>query len=643
MNLSRVFSRRKVFRFLSPRLNEQFRHRYQQPGVSFIVWGCALTGLIYAAFYILDVVSGVLPLVGGVQTLRIVIVASFFCVVVAANAHREFFTRHYTLICNVLVGAGLQLAVWVAFSARKDSSYLELYFALTSCASTGIVLCCGMSRLTAWNTTFHCLAASAAAFFYATRIPDVHLPQLARVVLHITLVNIVANYLRHIVQHRERRLFLITKREIRNRIYNRELRLAKEAAEAASEAKSRFLANMSHEVRTPMNGVIQILDEVARTARTEDRHMIDQGRAAGQSLLRVLDGILTYTALSQGRAKVEPARVELPDVCKTALSLLEPAAAANDVVLQLRLDLACESSCVLVDEVKLFQILTNLLSNGIKFAKGGMVQLSVHLASQNEAPLPHASLCIEVRDTGIGIAREHHEEIFQPFYQVRSDASRPVGGTGLGLAIVRDLAVAMGGEIAVASALGVGSSFTVTLPVRLVCERGELRSEAANEAKVQTASSGANNVVSGPWHSLEPSLDGELLLVEDNEFNAIIAMRMLSRLGLVVQHVTNGQEALDTLQHQTFSVILMDCQMPVCDGYAASRAIRAHEIRSGRRSVPIVALTANNLPGDREKCLAAGMSDYLAKPYSELQLSAVLSKWLGCTFNTTHEGSPASV
>ena len=419
----------------------------------------------------------------------------------------------------------------------------------------------------------------------------------------------------------------MAKENLRRNIYAAELERAKQAAEDADSAKSRFLANMSHEVRTPMNGVLQILEMVGEHAGPEDQALIEKGRKAGQALLRILNSILDYAKLSHGAAGVTPTAIDVSDVCRIAIDLHIAAATTRGIELRSRLDLpASGESHVLVDEVKLFEIVNNLVSNALKFTRAGFVELGVHLSLSSPSAFPDAVLHIEVKDTGPGIAQGDLDKVFVPFFQVDGGPDRRAGGIGLGLSIVKDLVAALSGQIRVESTPGVGSVFRVNVPVKLV--GGSVGANANTSTAPGPASSATLEVPPRPKSDATEFAGKRLLLVDDNELNALLASRVLQMLGIDVTIAENGAVALDAFARARFDVVLMDCQMPVLDGYNAARHIRELEARTGARRTPIVAITANTLDGEREKCLAAGMDDYLGKPYSARDLRPKLKRWM---------------
>jgi len=398
----------------------------------------------------------------------------------------------------------------------------------------------------------------------------------------------------------------------------RDLGEAKSKAEAASEAKSEFLANMSHEVRTPMNAVIGLTQLLRREELTpEARHLADNIATSAEALLRVMDDILDFSRIEAGKLEIEQTPCQLWDLLEGARNLFAPEAGKKD--LDLRLEIHPEvPAWVEGDPARLRQVLVNLLDNALKFTPEGEVELRA-------APIadggPEAArgieqgegagrrICFTVRDTGPGIAPEHQEKIFSPFTQVDSSASRRFGGTGLGLAISRRIVTLMGGELLLSSAPGQGSTFSFSLPL------DPIRPPSPD---------------AGPPVRRAAAVDGarppRILLAEDEPISQMIARVMLEQLGYEVEVAGDGSEVLAALAAGSYELLLLDCQMPELDGYETARQIRLGE--GGNEHLPIVALTAHAMKGDREKCLAAGMDDYLSKPFQEADLAAMLERWL---------------
>jgi len=613
----------KFFRSGHDDLEREFKATYQETGGTFLGTSLGMAWITFLSFYLLDSLNGVLPALGGVQTFRLVVIAILSVTFPLCFWKRAWVTKHYTLLANIAIFLAMQAAAYTAYNARHHLSFVELYWALTSSLCTGVIVVYGFSRLTSKNTALLCLVSSITGIWYATRLAEFYPPQLGRMITHLSVVNVVAYFLRNSIESRERRLFVLAKENLRNNIYAKELETAKLAAEEADMAKSRFLANMSHEVRTPMNGVLQILDAVATNASREDRELIARGRASGEALLRILDGILDYTKLVHGAAQPVLAPVNIVQTCKTVVDLHSAAVMSKELMLLTRFDLVPTDEHVVTDEVKLFEILNNLVSNAIKFTASGIVEIAVTVKSRPDAEFPKATLEVIVRDSGIGIGQEYQYKVFRPFYQVDSGATRKAGGTGLGLSIVRQLVLILGGEITMVSTEGIGTSFTVTLPVDLSSQLATFQPPMRTKGR----SASSEKVIPFPSHS-EVFLSGRVLLVEDNELNAMLAARLLGNIGFEVVVAENGSMAVTEVQRTNFDLILMDCQMPVMDGYEATRRIRSLEAKAKLAAVPIIAVTANALAGDRAKCLEAGMSDYLAKTYTEAQLREKLAKWL---------------
>ena len=537
-----------------------------------------------------------------------------------------------------------------------------------------------------------------------------------------------------------------------------ELTKAKQAAEAAVMAKGEFLATMSHEIRTPLNGIVPMLDLLMHSRMPPDQmELVRTAFTSSHQMLRIVDDILDYSKLEAYKLELETTGFNLREVLESIITLMERPAEAKGLRLLLNIEQGVRLP-VRGDPVRLRQVVSNLISNAVKFTERGGVTLNVKRLRESAA---QHQLRFEVRDTGIGIGQDAQERLFQAFSQADASTTRLYGGTGLGLAICQRIVTLMGGSIGVESEPGQGSTFWFEIPllkvqgdmpareadltgarVLLVTADGRLRQRLAmllpnwgmrlttaenthdalerlRQANAQgepwtysvvlgdlgtihgTALSlarnlertalygkvrllylrgddttpvdlpaGAQAVSRGtPDADLRAALSGEdlgnniplaarhtssagsdmtqqatprLLLVEDNPVNLMVAQRLLQVIGMDCETAGNGQVALEKLQATNYDMVLMDCQMPVLDGYAATRRWREHEQASGApQRLPIIAMTANAMAGDRQKCLDAGMDDYLAKPVTRGELERCINRWRGVRMPVAPAPAPA--
>jgi signal transduction histidine kinase/ActR/RegA family two-component response regulator len=380
---------------------------------------------------------------------------------------------------------------------------------------------------------------------------------------------------------------------------------ASQRAEEANVAKAQFLATISHEIRTPMNGVLGTTELLLDTPlMPSQRRLVETAHLSATALLTLIDDVLDLSRMQASKLTLHPATFELRSLVNDAVDLMATTARDKPI------DFGCALSPDLPervegDPVRLRQVLVNLLHNAVKFTERGRIALEVRSCGVSDGAV---RVRFEVRDTGIGIAADQHDSVFDAFTQVDASSTRKHGGSGLGLAIVKEIADLMGGEVGVDSRVDEGSTFWFEVPLRTVAP-----------ASSEPGRGGAGDVPSA-----------RILVAEDDAVSQLVVATMLKKMGCAVDVVADGEAAARSAASIRYDLILMDCHMPGLDGFEATRRIRGD---GGGRSArtPIVALTADALAGDRERCLEAGMDDHMTKPVAAAQLAAVIRQWAGAT------------
>ena len=410
--------------------------------------------------------------------------------------------------------------------------------------------------------------------------------------------------------NRQREVLRSVNRRLEEEIAER--RLAEEAARGANRAKSEFLANMSHEIRTPMTGVFGMIDLLLSTRLSvRQAEYLEMARSSADSLLSLLNDILDLSKIEAGRLDLIPVALSIRQCVADAVRMFDVTMHKKGLDLITDVDARVPDALV-GDPLRLRQVLVNLVGNAVKFTDKGCVSIRVGLETQTNSAV---TILVHVTDTGIGIPPEKHQLIFDPFRQVDGSTTRQYCGTGLGLTISARLVELMGGRIGLKSEVGKGSTFFFT--VRLAHASVGTPDQFAQDVRPHAAGQAR---VGPPRSSLQ------ILLAEDNVVNRKLVAELLKMEGHNIVVVGNGREAVVAVEERVFDLVLMDVQMPVMDGFEATAAIRQAEKDTGRHT-PIVAMTAHAMKGDQEKCITAGMDDYLSKPINFASLLAMLEMW----------------
>ncbi|MAF97020.1 MAG: hypothetical protein CMH26_00125 [Micavibrio sp.] len=416
-------------------------------------------------------------------------------------------------------------------------------------------------------------------------------------------------------------------------MHNRELRMAIERAAKASEAKSEFLANMSHELRTPLNSIIGLSTMLSEDLKTTDEQDMAQTiHHSADSLLGIVNDILDISKIEADSLVLEEIGFDLTTIISNIYNALAPMASSKGVSLNIEY-LSKPVPYLIGDPLRIGRIITNLVSNAVKYTSSGYIKISINVTLLSDTAHDDTSkehniiksgdvveIHCAVKDTGIGIAEDKLDLVFDKFTQADETTTRKYGGTGLGLAITRDLVEMMGGRIGVESALDKGSTFWFKIPFEVTHEIEEQKGyNEENGAKITNQENTVRKI---------PAREARVLIAEDHELNVVFIKKLMKRMGFEQYTIVeDGAKAVDAYKAQDFDMILMDCHMPEMNGYQATSAIREYEYEAGIR-IPIIAMTADAMVGTKEKCIEAGMNEYISKPIDASIFESVLSKWI---------------